>query len=403
MRSLDIVRKQKKRTPPRPSLSKRGAGGEFHYWPWAAGLTAFLIVAILGWLVLPHATVAVRPRSETVTRDLEVRVSTDQAAADSAQLVVPGRLVADEISGSKTVAASGARNVGQKASGFVYIYNFSKTTLILRAQTTTLVAGGRKYFFTQDAPGIRPTALLGLTDQEVDPTSLTAPVPVVADGPGEEYNLGGSSRLEIQNEAFGSNPKTLYAVTTDDGLRGGSTKEIKIIKDEDIKNGYQALTAELSAKAKEKFDGFLETEAAEPAATGVAGQEAAEFTVSEKLKVRGLVFSEADVLAVARARVGRLLPPQKELLAGENQRMQAQFKEADLKEGRGVLAVHFEGEIIYRLDRDELLQKVRGKSAAEITELLLSRPEIAEVNVQLRPFWVKKAPKWGKNITIDIE
>ena len=405
-RSIDIVRKSaRKRTPPTPSLIKEGAKGEFYrrwkVWPWVAAAAALLIIAALGFVLLPHAAITVRARSEPVTRDLEIRVSTEQAAADSARLVVPGRLVADEISGSKTVAATGARNIGQKASGFVYIYNFSKTTLILKKDTTTLTAAGRKYFFTQDAPGIRPTALLGLENQEVDPTSLTAPVPVVAEAPGEEYNLGASARLEIQNEAFGSNPKTLYAVTTDDGLRGGSTKEIKIIRDEDIKKGYESLAAELSAKAKEKFDGFLETEVTDPATTGVAGQEAAEFTVSGKLKVRGLAFSRDDVLAVARARASRLLPPQKELLAEENQRLQAVFREANLGDGRGTLAVHYEGEIVYRLDSEELLTKVRGRTPAEISEILLSRPEIADVQVELRPFWVKKAPKWGKNITID--
>ncbi len=49
-----------------------------------------------------------------------------------------------------------------------------------------------------------------------------------------------------------------------------------------------------------------------------------------------------------------------------------------------------------------ITQPVRlERTPAEIAEILLSRPEIADVQVQLRPFWVKKAPKWGKNITID--
>ena len=81
--------------------------------------------------------------------------------------------------------------------------------------------------------------------------------------------------------------------------------------------------------------------------------------------------------------------------------MQAVFREANLGDGRGTLAVHYEGEIVYRLDSEELLTKVRGRTPAEISEILLSRPEIADVQVELRPFWVKKAPKWGKNITID--
>lgn len=407
MRSLDIQIRQKK-----PAARKRIASP----WPGAkisakrkslAGIAALaiLVAGLLAFLVLPEARITVVARTEPVTRDFEIAVSQNETSPNPAELTIPAKIVTEEVEDKKTVPATGVRNVGRKASGFVYIYNFSKTTLILRAGTTVLAAGSRQYVFAQDVTGIRPTAFIGLENQEIDETSLIPPVPVIAAAPGESYNLAKGSRLEIDNQVFGRKPQSLYAAVAED-LSGGSTKEVKYVTEADIENAGNALAAEITDRELQKLSAtpesaavsVLEKKASVPAAT-----ETPEFEISAKVKIEALVYKESDVREIVTERIERLLPKNKLLRHDDGRRrLQHKFTSISLSEGRGTLSTHFEGEVVYTLDKAELIEKAKGKNADEIREILLSRPEIDKVEIKFYPAWVKKAPSFGKKIFLNI-
>ena len=362
------------------------------------------MIFILAFAVLPSAVIKVKARTEPVTRDFEIRVDAGAQKSSSENLVVPGKVIEKEITGSKSYGATGVKNVGKTASGFIQIYNFSKTSLILKAQTTVLTASGRKYYFTQDVGSIRPTAKIGLDDLEVDPSSLVPPVPLVGGAPGEEYNLPKGARLEISNEAFGSRPQELYAIVAED-ISGGTTKQVKFITQGDIDSAQQALSNVLlvQAKTEMKFlDNAVAMQVLEHAAKNLVGTEAVEFEVSQKVKVRALTYDEVEVHDVMSSRIKRLLPETKVLRAtGES--FDLKFASVNLDAGSGVLAAHFEGQIVYKLDSQEILGKVRGKTVAEIREIFLSKPEIASLSVEFSPFWVKTAPSFGGKTSVTIE
>ena len=413
MRSLD-VKKRSVISKIAPKLSKRVLSETKHPRVGRAVLGGFGILLLVGtflavW-VLPEAKLTLSVRSEPVTRDLEIKVDANRAEASSEELVVSGKFVDREIVGSKAGAATGSKNVGKTASGFVSIYNFSKTTLVLKAATTVLTINGKKYFFTQDVGGIRPTAKIGLEDQEVDQTSLIPPVPLVAAGPGEEYNLPKGARLEIENEVFGKQPKALYAIAAD-GITGGSTREIKVVTQNDIDNAFTALSQILIGKARIELmeknpkiklqDNSVNTEVLEKQTAAVPGNEQAEFDVHMKVKIRALVYDESEVQKIISERISRLLPEGR-ALKPDAQRLTSHFSSVDLPHGQGVLSNHFEGDIIYHVDKNELVEKIRGKTVEEIRDILLSRPEIDQVEISLTPFWVKKVPSLRSRIDITL-
>lgn len=406
-KSLDIIKKNRKKPaaakplwkPHRPKLS---------LW---AGAGALLILLLLVFTMLPEAGLTLYAHSEPVTRDLEIRVDSRKTEPNVSELVIPGKALEQEVVGQKKAASTGSRNVGKKASGFAHIYNFSKQNLILRAETTVLKANVREYFFTQDL-NIRPTARIGLEDQEVDPASLIPPVPLVAGSAGQEYNLAAGARLEIENEVFGHQPQVLYAVATQEGIIGGTTQEVKLVREEDVNAGIESLAQELVQASRENLEkeqaswrllpSALSTEILERNASAKAGDEASEFEVSVKLKLKALLYSQAQALEVIRERLSRLLPENKELVSGPQDVLKSQFLSVDLAGGQGLLANHFEGQIEFLIDRQEVIEKVKGKNREEIKEILLSRPAIDDVEIKFYPFWVKKAPKFSRKIFIDI-
>ena len=372
-----------------------------------------MVAVIVGglYLFLPQAVITVNARTEPVARDFEIRVDQKVTAPSSADLVVPGKMIEREVVGQKKYGATGTKNVGKTASGFVSIYNFSKTTLILKAQTTVLTANGRKYYFTQDAPGIRPTARIGGPgeDEEIDETSLVPPVPLVAGGAGEEFNLAPGTRLEIENEAFGAQPQKLYAVATE-GITGGTTKIAKFVTKGDMDNAYQALANALLDQSRAELtsdnpntrvlDNAFTTQILEQQSQVQIGAEASEFEVSAKVKIRALSFDQNDVQNIVFDLIKRLLPEQK-VLSENGRAVDVSFLSLSLDEAAGTLAAHFEGQIVYQLDLASLLEQARGKTAEEIREIFLSKPEVDSLEVQFSPFWVKSAPKLRGKIKVN--
>ncbi len=421
MKSFDIKSKKKKIPEPerKPASQAPVSAARIQNvkgLPWsrkvvAAGLVAVIIVGLLVFLVLPEAKIEVTARTEPVTRDFEIRIDKNQSEPNSSELIVPAQLLEKEVEGTKTFQATGTKNTGHKASGFVTIYNFSKTTLILKAQTTILEAGGHQYIFTQDVGSIRPTAFIGLENQEIDESSLIPPVPIIAAGPGAEYNLSKGTRVEIKNEVFGHQPKSLYGVAAD-SITGGTDQIIKVITEQDLLGAAPALIQEVLEKAKKDImtqnpnlkidDSAISYDILEQKTSLNPGKEAQEFEATAKLKLRALAYDEQQIKNVISERIKRLLPQSQILQTEKSVQLSTKLLSASMDAGSGILSSHYEGQIYYKIDGQELLAKLKGKSLEEISEIVLSRPEIKDVTIKFFPFWVKKAPKFVKRINLVI-
>ncbi len=424
MPNLDIVRRRTTARLPNifpKKLVQRSSSWRSWSWPklnlpripWKivllAGSVIVLVLASL-FVYLPSATVTVKARSEPLARDFEIRVDQNQQEVSIADLAIPARIIEQEVAGEKKIATTGSRNVGKNASGFISIYNFSKTTLVLKAQTTELTANGHKYYFTQDVGSIRPTARIGLEDQEIDESSLVPPIPVVAASPGEEFNLPSGTRIEVSNEVFGAQPQLLYAVAAQD-ITGGSTKLVKLVTQTDIDNAFKSLGAELDAQARTTVSGqnpdlaisenAVTTQTLEQQAELAPGREAEEFNVKMRSKFRALAYAQSDARKIIFERLRRLLPETK-TLSEEKAAVDFALSNVDLNLGVGLLHAHVEGSVVFKLDHDELVEKIRGKSAEEIREIFLSKPEIESLEIEFSPFWVKSSPKFKGRITLDV-
>ena len=423
VKSLDIQKKGLRARPAPVSASEKYVKPKTKSFPsvlsgrkrfWIKVIVLALCVLVgggysLGFLILPKATLAITTRTEPVARDFEITIDVNQKDADAEQLVVPGRFIDQEVSNKKNVESTGTRNAGQRASGFVTIYNFSKTTLILKKDTTVLSVNGKRYFFTQDVGNIRPTAKIGLEDEEIDPTSLIPPVPIASEGGGEQYNLACGVRIEIKNDAFGSQPQLLYAVTSD-AISGGTNRLIKMVTQGDIDKGQDQLTTELVENAKTSLtadspgakiiEGALITEIVAKTSSSGVNAEVPQFEVSQTVRLHALVYNENDIRSMVAERIKRLQPENK-ILQEEGAQLSSRFIAINLQEGKGVLSNHFESTLRYSIDAGKIIDQIRGRDIQDIRDILLSMPEIEQVEVVFSPSWVKKAPNMKSKIKIN--
>src|SRR3989344_5158626 len=356
-------------------------------------VAVFLALAVL----LPRANIEVYARSEPITRDLEITVDKTATNADPVKLTVPAILINQEVSKTKNFETSGINPVGTNASGEVVIYNNTSFTLPLKAATTTLLVDGKKYFFTKDQSGIRPNA-------------ASNPVSIVAELPGEAYNLLPNQKFEIINTAlgnrdvYGMNPKT---------ISGGAAIKTKVLSQKDLDEAREILIGEILKQLETDLSdqrgvavkiprNGITLDVLADAANQNVGDETESFDMTLIIKVAGVGFSEDDIKSVAVAKIQEVLSADKYLLDEASKQVVAAYKTVDIQNGRGVLTVHFETVASYQVDSSNLTKILAGKTESEIKEIMLSKPEEDDVKVEFWPSWlVHKAPRLNGRIEIE--
>jgi hypothetical protein len=358
------------------------------------------VIAVFGLAVLlPQANITVFARSEPITRDFEITVDKNVTAANRTTMQIPGISVSKEVSQTKTFPTTGTKVTGTKTGGNVVIYNFTPNTLRLRAATTTLIAGGKKYVLLQDVAGLKPNG------------AANPNIAIAAAEAGEAYNLPAKTRFQIVNAALGN--ANVYAENPQ-ALGGGTTVQgAKILSQQDIDNATNSLIAAIISQAEadltaqhkvqiKLLDTAVKKDILAKTANKEVGAEVETFSMTLIAKVTGLAFREDDVVNVVVSKIEEVLSNDKYLVDGQPEQYNPVFKSVDPTYTKGVLTVHFQTVAAYKVDDQNLTKILAGKTEPEIKEILLSKPEIDRVNVKFWPEWfVHKAPKFNGKIKID--
>ncbi|MEJ0020999.1 MAG: hypothetical protein WDN47_00260 [Candidatus Doudnabacteria bacterium] len=384
---------------PRDNVRKTRSSGNFTKF-FILGLVILVVAVFALAVLLPTATVTVFARSEQVTRDLELTVDKNTSSADPDNLQITGIPVDREVSQTKNFTATGVQLAGTKATGTVTIYNFTPNILTLRAATTTLVMSDKKYLFTKDVTGIKPN---GVPNPGIQ---------IIADLPGEAQNLPANSKLQIVNQKLGS--QNVYAVNPD-GIGGGQATSTTVLSQADIDMAVASLTNDIVAQAESDMTqetGFavklvpsgIKTDILAKTANKNVGDEADSFAMTLIAKVTGLGFKDSDVTSIVVSKINQVLSSDKYLLDNAQRQYTAEFKSIDIPNGHGVLAVHFVTTAAYKVDQTNLAGILAGKNETEIKEILMSKPEIDNVQVTFWPSWfTHKAPRFNGKIYIKTE
>ncbi len=371
---------------------------------------SLILAAIVFFFILPKADVVIHPKVENLVRDMEISMGTEIQAADSNRLVMPATKVSGTEEIKNTFQSQGKKEVGNKAMGTVQIYNFTRSPLNLKANTTILQVGGKNYTLTADAMQIKPTGYKNSTTKEIDPKTLSAPVEVMAVEGGESSNLSAGTRLEITNQVFGSKPKLLYA-KSDTPITGGTTRYLSVITDSDINNSQQQLIEKAVNNINDKLknnnllliDKAYQTEIVQFTTDKSAGVESPNFQANLKIKITGLAFNPKELEKLAIDRISQTLPANKTLQANKEGQISYEVKSLDMNNGLAVLYLHFQGQSFYNLNFDNMNSELTGKTSQQANEILSSKDGIERIDIILAPSWQKHFPWLKSKIKIKIQ
>ncbi len=377
----------------------------------AVVVSASLILALsLTFVVLPSASVVVYARREPVALEiLDISASGNFKNNEAGKLAIAGTKVEEIISLNDKFQSSGKKQVGNRATGTVQIYNFAKLPLNLKAETTTLIVGGKTYNLANDVAGIKPVTYKNAKTKEINPDSLSGPVEIIATQGGEDYNLPAGTRVEITNQVFGSSPQFLYAKTGSE-IKGGASRFLSLISDGDVTSAKTQLQDKAAAQLKQKLSGqglvladkayIFET----PQFTtdNPAGTETPAFQASLQVKVSGMAFKTQDLNNLIFQRVSDTLSANKSLQSKNLDQITYKTKSLDLNNQLLTLNAHFEGQAVFNLDLPYLAPELVGKTKDQVNGILRSKAEIDRVDITLAPSWQKTFPMFARQIKVSV-
>lgn len=364
------------------------------------------IPMIIGLIILPKAVITIVPKTEPIMHNLNLIVNQTAQEVDLENRIISGDVVSIEKEVvKKNLAATGKKNLGQKARGIVTVYNkFSSAPQLLVASTRFVSADGKLFRSIKDitVPGAKVEegiTIPGKIDIEVE-----------ADVEGEEYNVGPSHFVipglasYKQDDIFGESKENFF---------GGKSLEITVVSKEDIENAKNALFDDLNEQIiqdlknkipqdKQFFESLVIKEALEIKSNPDIDQETNNFELTIKFRAATMVFSKEDLDLVVFNELEKLIPQEKYII-DKNGDISFEILNFDLNSGFLELKVHIVKTVAWQLDIKNIKSDISGKTETEAKDLLFKNPYIKDSSIDFWPFWVKKVPIIEKKIELRIE
>ncbi len=373
------------------------------YKKWLISFVALCLIVVIGLVVvvLPSANVTVLAKEQTVARDLELVIDGNAAQVDASRLTLPATSVDQAKNVSSSFNSKGKKEVGAKAQGQVAIYNLTGSPLNLKATTTALTVGSKTFYFTEDQSNI---AALESANNDAAATKAN----VIASDGGEGYNLPAGTRMEINNQSFGSQPQRLFAKTVTQVI-GGSSRFVSVIATEDLSGAQQELinkaVAEINSgltNGRKLVSGAFTVEIANFVSDKPEGTETTTFNASADITIRGLAFNEEELKTMVRGRLQQTLGSDKTLQPASEDKVVYKIKNYDAATQLMQLSIHYESLAQPVIDSAKLITQLAGKSKEQASDILLTNPDIEQVEITLAPSWQQSFPRIGSKIHLEV-
>ncbi|MBM4437537.1 MAG: baseplate J/gp47 family protein, partial [Actinobacteria bacterium] len=371
-----------------------------------AGLAVlvFLGYMALAYFVFPSATVVVTPHATYLPVELTVRVDPDAVEVDERRGVIPAQIREAVVRDTLSKPTTGRRRDTESvAAGEVILRNRTAQPLIAPRGTRVRTADGVA-FVTSSEVLIPPTLNVG--DR---PVPGEARVLAVAELGGMAGNVSALAIAAVEGPFAG----VLDAVNPRP-FTGGAEREVALVATKDRDELLTTLRERLQSSAVEELkrqrgdqrslvvwspeSGNLEI--LEKKFSAGADERAANLSLDMSLRTRGTSFANADLerllaAALARTPAARDVSVDRIYVTATNL----------LSEQLGVVTLHVRavGEVVARIDRGAVRDRVTGRSIDEGLAALGRMPGVAAYAASHDPADTANFPRLGFRIDVKIE
>lgn len=381
------------------------------------GLWKGLVVAVLGALVwviffLPFAEVKVTSSKQMVEISLSAVIDENLTRPDVDAKKLPAQIIEAEKEISLVSESTGFKDFNQKAQGTITVYNkqaFEQPMIPSRFQAEN----GNIYWSQRNI--LIPPAYT--EDGELVPGSLK--IQVVADRPGEEYNLKCSPEEPCQFTVPAwkgtSRFEKVYGQGTS-ALLGGEVGESKVVTESDLKVAAQIIRSKAEQESSEVLassmpegfeliEGSISFQVDDIVSDKAAGDMGDRFTTKAKLNAQAFIISKevlkefVDKIVQGRVEAEKVAYP-------ESIEVSFVVQEVDFDKGTVQVSLAASEKVGWKIDESALKQNLAGKSLSEARKILLEMNNIDSAEVRIGPkgaFWVSKIPGRLSKIHLKVD
>lgn len=398
-RPLDDMRDMRE-VPPLGMGMPRGPRRPSRIWMWAAAILSILILAALVLVAFRDTVVRVTPRTHSVVFDeASLFTSYPEASAASGMLVYTVRTV--ELEDSEVVSASGTVHAEDRASGTITVFNDYSAAPVKLVKTTRFEANGGLIYRVPADVSIPGKA--GAVPGQVQVT-------VVADQPGEKYNIGPVARFtlpglkssDMYTKVYGSSSAAMSGGFA--GERPGIASDalestIALIRDRLEKKAHEAALAQ-SDDAQISFADLIQIEYQDMPSTPETGGGA---RIHQKAIVRIPVFARKDFSGAIARSVSTDADGGSVNLTGDSYTVHQSGTTSILGTEPLQFSLQGEGLLVWSVDSAALSTALAGRDQTAFQSIVTGFPAIQEAKARIEPFWSSSFPKDSSDIKIKIE
>ena len=364
-------------------------------------------LAILG-LVLPKSDITITLKTEALTYDFEFVADELINKIDAVSDKIPSEKIDITNEESGDYPATGKRHITEKATGKITVYNECSTG------PQTLVANTR--FLSKEGKIFRikkSVTMSGFTKPEDKIVPGSAMAEVVAEEPGESYNIGKTSFTIPKLQEINSWKFSCLYARSEKPMSGGLDKEVLYFSDSDYLTAKEKLIKIAKEKNEEEFSGKVSDEyillerleQSEEVKIGddiKIGDVVDNFQMIVSVKTSILLAVKDDLSSLISEKINSDLSDDVELVEGSRE---YKIGEVNKDENKKIsIPVSVSQDSIVKIDVDKIKSEIAGKDESELRKYFASTNGIKSTDVGFWPFWVKSIPSSLDkiNITIDI-
>lgn len=369
-----------------------------------AGILLFGVVPYVGLAVLPKAEITLTMQKEDWEFKNAVVADKSITTIDNSANRIPGQVFIQKTNVSSKFPATGKKNIERKATGSITIYNaFSSAPQSLVANTRFMTPDNKVFRLVEAVivPGAK------IESGKIAPSSIVASV--VADKPGEAYNIAPVSKFTIPGFSGTAKYEGFYAESKA-AFTGGYIGEAKVATEADIdaakKKSVESLEASLrtllAAQMPADFtvldDGSVFT-LLKQTVTPEAGADG-QFTVLSEGQISLIAFREKDLLDFLRSRAMSEKGSGYEIIAEQKE---YGVSKVDAGAGRVSFSVTYKATLRRSLDMIGFMSQIIGKTEDELKTIIAGVPGISGGTAKLWPFYVRTVTKDAAKVKVTVE
>ncbi|NCN52864.1 hypothetical protein GW950_00165 [Candidatus Wolfebacteria bacterium] len=370
---------------------------------WIGGALTVLLLGYSIATILPRAKVVIIPQTQDWVYNDSI-VTAKSATVNTTNMSIPNQAFSQEKNASLEFDATGRKQVEDKATGIITVYNsYSSEDQPLVIRTRFMTPDGKLFRLVDDI--VVPGA--SIVEGKIVPSSIDAKV--VADKAGPEYNIGPVKLFNIPG--FKGSPKyqAFYGESIGN-IEGGFIGELAYPTDEDIEKAKSAasdtletmLNTELVSQIPQEFkilDGSKNFEILTQEIDDKANEDG-KFRVFTEAKMTILSFKEDDINNVLE---NRAIKENGEEFNVKSFNLDYGLARADFNKGVLTFPVNYQAVMARNIDVESLKESILGKSEIDLKTTIFGLPGLKSATVSLWPFWVKNVPELLDKVEIIVE